>query len=248
MNDSCGTCSRYPETSWHLFLHCEYAVECWRIVGLWGEVERLAATAESFQDWLFAALRDLPEMKMQMLVAVVGGLWIERNGRVWSTERKPAFVTIRGAMEAVREWQGTRRSESGPMLQPADTTCRKWHPPPPGMLKCNVDGAVFGDQGRTGAGMVLRNEHGELISFRMASQAGFLSPKESEGLALLHALKWLNEKRAKNTIIEVDALEVVRAYRSSASDGQMGKYGLHSAMDMQGMGRWGSMGCILLQE
>ncbi|CAN1313939.1 Putative ribonuclease H protein At1g65750 [Linum perenne] len=129
MNDSCGTCSKYPETSWHLFLHCEYAIECWRIVGLWGEVERLAATAESFQDWLFAALRDLPEMKMQMLVAVVGGLWIERNGRVWSTERKPAFVTIRGAMEAVREWQGTRRSESGPMLQPADTTCRKWHPP-----------------------------------------------------------------------------------------------------------------------
>ncbi|CAN1313940.1 hypothetical protein LINPERPRIM_LOCUS29137 [Linum perenne] len=52
----------------------------------------------------------------------------------------------------------------------------------------------------------------------MASQAGFLSPKESEGLALLHALKWLNEKRATNTIIEVDALEVVRAVADGAED------------------------------
>ncbi|CAN1184968.1 hypothetical protein LINPERHAP2_LOCUS37267 [Linum perenne] len=152
--DSCGLCNTYSETLWHLFVHCEYVVECWRKAGLWADIDRLAGEAESIQEWLFGVFCHLPEQKIQVVVAIIGGLWRERNERVWSAASKPAFVTVWGAMDEAREWDTARDGTHGHANHTRRDVCGIWHPPPVGKVKCNVDDAIFERDETYGAGMV----------------------------------------------------------------------------------------------
>ncbi|CAN1801721.1 hypothetical protein LINPERHAP1_LOCUS23088, partial [Linum perenne] len=86
--------------------------------------------------------------------------------------------------------------------------CGKWLPSRAGWLKCNVDGAIFGNRTMCGAGMVLRDAQCQLVAFRMMASMGTPSPKECEAMALYWPLRWLHERNHTHVILEVDALEV----------------------------------------
>ena len=66
--------------------------------------------------------------------------------------------------------------------------CSKWHPPPPSFIKCNCDVAVFYDMGETCLGIVLHDESGDLLTYKMMKLHGLLAVKECEALALLEAI------------------------------------------------------------
>ncbi|XP_074371437.1 uncharacterized protein LOC141712407 [Apium graveolens] len=48
----------------------------------------------------------------------------------------------------------------------SNVSARKWYVPQQGWMKVNVDAAVFMEQGYTGIGSVIRNEHGEFVRAR----------------------------------------------------------------------------------
>lgn len=53
---TCDSCVVGIENAWHVFIHCPYALECWREAGIYDFVQSVADTVESFSQWLFKVL------------------------------------------------------------------------------------------------------------------------------------------------------------------------------------------------
>lgn len=66
------------------------------------------------------------------------------------------------------------------------TSCKEWHNPPSGFLKCNTDAAIFSDTNSSGLiGCVIRDETGRFVACRVQQ----MTVKECEALnSLLQAL------------------------------------------------------------
>ncbi|CAN1850401.1 hypothetical protein LINPERHAP1_LOCUS39858 [Linum perenne] len=88
VESTCGICNTLWESPGHLFISCSYALNCWRALGLLNDVERIRLQADSFGDWSFIIIRTMSAEKIQALAAGIGGLWRERNNRVWGEEEK----------------------------------------------------------------------------------------------------------------------------------------------------------------
>ncbi|CAN1178487.1 hypothetical protein LINPERHAP2_LOCUS33698 [Linum perenne] len=84
-------------------------------------------------------------------------------------------------------------------------SCQKWHPPTPGELTCNVDGALFHDSTQHGAGMLIRREDGSMVKFKMVARQGCPDVNECEARALLDALLWLHELSITRITIKLDS-------------------------------------------
>ena len=63
-----------------------------------------------------------------------------------------------------------------------------WSSPMPGYLKCNVDCALFEDQGRIGMGMVLRDYRGGFLPAKANSAYGPMDALVAEALSCRAAL------------------------------------------------------------
>ncbi|CAN1291744.1 hypothetical protein LINPERPRIM_LOCUS21274 [Linum perenne] len=95
-----------------------------------------------------------------------------------------------------------------------DQGCKLWHPPQRGLFKCNTDAAVDARGNRTGAGMIICGDEGQLLKYRMSSWGGVWRSKEVEAQALLEALSWKEQEGLAEVTFETDARVVVNALSS----------------------------------
>ena len=65
-----------------------------------------------------------------------------------------------------------------------------WHSPPIGMLKCNVDGAIFQNSNSV-VGMILRDDTGSFVSTRSNYFNGLRPVREVEITGLVEAIHWV---------------------------------------------------------
>ncbi|CAN1810344.1 Putative ribonuclease H protein At1g65750 [Linum perenne] len=200
----CGTCSREPETFWHLCVTCEVAVDCWRKAELLQVVERHMLNAEGFDDWLFAILCNEDSDTQSKIAMLVWCLWKERNARVWRQESKSVESIVKNGLEWLAEWKAAK-SRVIPNAAAQLSACDTWHRPREGWLKCNLDAALFHDAGRFGMGMCIRDRHGAVVAYKMESRLGCPIPKECEASALIEAIRWVRSMGLSNVEFETDA-------------------------------------------
>ncbi|CAN1773424.1 hypothetical protein LINPERHAP1_LOCUS12493 [Linum perenne] len=153
----------------------------------------------------------------EKVVAILWSIWKERNSRVWKNETTVASWVVKLGLDTLHEWQDVRRKTSSTMTS-EPRHCTQWYPPKPGELKCNIDVAVFESEGRTGMGVVVRDERGRVVKFRMQSRAGVGVPKEGEGMALLEAPMEMEIEGMDVVSFETDAQTVVTALQSDVDD------------------------------
>ncbi|CAN1127140.1 Putative ribonuclease H protein At1g65750 [Linum perenne] len=213
----CGMCDHDTESVWHLFLDCNYAKACWEKAGLQQLVAHLDSTRDDLQSWLTALLNHGASQHTEKALVLLWSLWRERNARVWRNERTPAFVVARLANESLEEWQKARAPDVTPR-HPEPPPCPKWHPPPIGQLKCNVDCARFEDQKMRGVGMILRDHEGHIVEFQTRTEPGCPSATNCEALAMHATLLWLRSKDLQNVTIETDSQLVSNAIYSTEPD------------------------------
>ncbi|CAN1150194.1 Putative ribonuclease H protein At1g65750 [Linum perenne] len=212
----CGVCTQEMENSWHLFLRCSFAKRCWEHAGLLGMVEECMENSESMREWIFKIISKDDADCVARVVAVMGAIWHERNNRVWSDKTAEHVAVVREGLEGLQNWTVVRESGAGAGV--GNSVCGKWHPPPPGVVKCNVDAALFGDEGRRGLGAVIRDETGQVLHYRMASFDGCPTATECEALALEDAVRWVETLAYPNVVFELDSLNVVSAVEADADD------------------------------
>ncbi|KAJ9558242.1 hypothetical protein OSB04_012856 [Centaurea solstitialis] len=215
---NCGCCSNAPEDTWHMFLSCSFAMDCWMQVGLQLETQRTIMDAMSFKDWFFKMIGVANDRDKEKIVAVLWSIWRERNQRVWRQISKPPSMVVACGLEAVDEWKRARMGRCHMQHQQRRATCNRWHPPPAPYLKCNCDAAVFADRCVMGSGMVLRDDEGRCIAYRMAQRHGIPEVKECESTTLYEALLWVRDMGHENVIFETDSQTVVTALTASEED------------------------------
>ncbi|XP_075485321.1 uncharacterized protein LOC142525036 [Primulina tabacum] len=66
----CVVCNKDMETSWHTFITCPYARECWANAKLNQVVEAQAEVAEGFTQWLFKIIQDLSGAELRNFISL----------------------------------------------------------------------------------------------------------------------------------------------------------------------------------
>ncbi|CAN1129696.1 Putative ribonuclease H protein At1g65750 [Linum perenne] len=214
----CGVCGLAEESNDHLFRTCHYAIDCWDAVGLSDVVLNPSQSNLCFVDWLTSWLQVPQESTKSLITAVLWGLWRERNRRVWSHEALAAHISVKLAVEEMKEWKQARAGPVNPGGVQQRLLCPKWHAPPAGVVKCNSDFGMFAAESSMGMGMVIRDSQGAVLKYKMWHGRGAWEPREGEAAALVSAMRWLVEEGFDTVIFEVDAEEVGHAVNSELTD------------------------------
>ncbi|CAN1156954.1 Putative ribonuclease H protein At1g65750 [Linum perenne] len=214
----CGCCNVFFETSWHLFFECQVAKACWVEAGLSSVVESALGGRNSVAEVILHILGTQEESVTQSFCMVLWSVWQERNARVWTMKASEVCWVVRMGSSLLYEWLKVRGNNNQADEQRRGSECKRWHPPRPGEFKCNLDAAIMAATERSGAGMVIRDNEGELLRYRMVPWGGTWRSKEAEGRALLEALSWVEQQGYTRMNFESDAQVVVNAIGSQQDD------------------------------
>ncbi|CAN1814009.1 Putative ribonuclease H protein At1g65750 [Linum perenne] len=215
----CGLCNSNQEDEFHLFLDCTKAKDIWREAGVLAKVEDLNATSNFF-DWMGKFLGSTDASFQCYGAMILWGLWGERNQLVWRRESRTPHLVVEGAVSILEEWKAARTNgqQSDRRNSDQQVPCERWHPPPMGVIKCNVDAAFQATRRQWGWGMVSRDHMGNLLSYRTGWMRGVLEVREGEVLALLDALLWLQANGVQRAILETDSVVVANAVQGTGDD------------------------------
>ncbi|CAN1331161.1 hypothetical protein LINPERPRIM_LOCUS35218 [Linum perenne] len=110
----------------------------------------------------------------------------------------------------MEEWRLAQiRSLGGESPASSDERCTKWHCPPDGVVKCNIDDAIFADSNKVGACLCLRDNSGRLLRFKSVCKKSQAPAKEGEAWALWEGLKWAAEENLNQVVFESDVKTVI---------------------------------------
>lgn len=84
-----------------------------------------------------------------------------------------------------------------------------WSPPQDGWTKFNVDAALFQHEGKTGIGVVQRDQHGSFVSVFLDTKLAIFTPLLAELLAIKEALEWCVVRGMDRVCIESDCSNAV---------------------------------------
>ncbi|CAN1818577.1 Transposon TX1 uncharacterized 149 kDa protein [Linum perenne] len=208
--DECGSCSVEGETVEHLLFECPVATACWQLSGLEHGVSLLRGFGDDARQWVRELILSGAEHFIQEVVALIWAIWHERNERVWQSHSSASEVITRLGLEDLREWKAAQTPGINRM-RPPQTECPKWHVPAPDFVKCNVDIAVFTEERRSGAGMVVRDHLGQFLHTISQRRSWLGDTRELELDCLLEAMTWMRGMGYRKVVFETDNQEVVNA-------------------------------------
>ncbi|CAN1287004.1 Putative ribonuclease H protein At1g65750 [Linum perenne] len=212
VDDTCGLCAGDAETTEHIFLTCPTAVRCWELAHLPRWLEEVGPPHQAdFNEWVAKLLTMADAEEVRQVVGVLWSIWAERNRRVWQRESRPEELVLKDGRELMGDWALARSTRLDHRAAERVPRCERWHPPELGMVKVNVDGAIFSETRQYGVGAVLRDSSGAFKGMMQRRFSGTLSPKEVEALALCEAIKWTSASGLHGVIFEVDCTMVSQA-------------------------------------
>nr|XP_023920968.1 uncharacterized protein LOC112032440 [Quercus suber] len=86
-----------------------------------------------------------------------------------------------------------------------------WKPPPPGVFKVNVDGALFSKTKQAGVGVLVRDEEGNVIAALARKLECPLGALAMEAKALEIGVSFVEEVGLRDVVFEGDSLLVINA-------------------------------------
>ena len=92
-----------------------------------------------------------------------------------------------------------------------------WKPPSHGLYKINLDGAVFSKNKQAGAGVIIRNEAGEVIAALSKKWKCPLGALEAEAKALEVGVEFARDVGISEAEFESDSLVICNALQGLAS-------------------------------
>lgn len=167
---SCPMCTRDIEHLIHLFFECQFAKECWQIIGLSYNMWDV----EYGDVWLLDRFNSASDEVLIKITVVLWGIWFARNKRIFESTNITPAVAMNWSKKQVDEWRQANKKPqvSSTLLSTSSREDIKWHPPVHGALKVNVDAALTEGRDFFAVGMVLRNNQGQFLAGRVMRFAG----------------------------------------------------------------------------
>jgi hypothetical protein len=138
-------------------------LELWEAAGLWSTIETLINTVLNFNDFILTAFRSQSQQIVIVIIMMLWCLWRRRNEKLWEDKEHQIQVSIQQARDQIMQWQLARNDETEARPRDCDISSSRWQPPSAGVLKCNVEVAIFWELNRYGVGMCIRNNKGQFI-------------------------------------------------------------------------------------
>ncbi|KAI8572941.1 hypothetical protein RHMOL_Rhmol01G0240100 [Rhododendron molle] len=138
-------------------------------------------------------------------------LWKGRNIAYFDKKFWTCSTTVEKAITLCEEFKAATETVHALPRLSTPPHPSSWLPPPPNVIKLNVDGAVNKKNGISGAGIVARNHLGEILGSISIPFLGFLLPRSTEALAFREALITAAIRGFSEIIVEGDSLQVVQA-------------------------------------
>ncbi|KAK9288545.1 hypothetical protein L1049_017004 [Liquidambar formosana] len=99
-----------------------------------------------------------------------------------------------------------------------DSMQMKWHPPPLGSFKANVDGATFRESRSVGIGVIVRDSAGQVIATVVKHIEGEFPSNVVEALGVQFAVLFVWDLGLQSVMVEGDNLEVINAINSQETN------------------------------
>ncbi|XP_075473866.1 uncharacterized protein LOC142504911 [Primulina tabacum] len=111
----CVICTRDMENTWHIFVSCPYAAQCWTISNMKDIVDQCAKNADRFVDWFFKVLMAGDKVN-------VGGKENNAIGRTPTEWRKPQYQFLKCNVDATF-FTETRSMRFGMVVRDTEGKC-----------------------------------------------------------------------------------------------------------------------------
>jgi len=204
---TCVTCNNNDlEDEMHLFMHCKFAIDCWKSTNMWGMIAPYMTSSGNFSSIIFAILRALEAENYARFVAILWSIWRARNASLW--EQKPVIANTSCviALDIVRDFKWCNRPNDN--VQSATLV---WSKPPTDWIKCNVDCALFEVEGKFGVGICFRDSLGQLIQAHSMVFPSIPTAVEYEAPTIQQALQISLDLGLTRVVFETDCQLVVNA-------------------------------------
>ncbi|CAH9126141.1 unnamed protein product, partial [Cuscuta epithymum] len=212
----CETCGGGPENNWHIFLNCNESVAAWCHVGLWDKIEFVMQQAECFGELFMLVLEKFMAEELRIFAMTAWSIWRRRNVLCWENVRESVQQVLSRGAEVLHTWD---EYHGKARVRQKTTECNSnWKPPPWPALKCNVDAAIFIEDGRAGMGCCVRDHQGHFYMAMSEWCKASLSPVEAKVWGLRQAMSWMQNMDHEQVIFEMDSKQVVQDVHSARED------------------------------
>jgi ribonuclease HI len=194
----------------HVLFHCDVSAQSRISAGLEQFVMPRLQQNSNLRELIFNICSS-NDKHAGIFATLVWVLWNNRNNKIWNDTTEQGRSLGYKAKHLWEEWFSVQHIQSGQHTPVQQQQVLRWQKPPYCWYKCNIDAAFHSEQQRTSAGWILRDHHGMFVRAGTTWVEGNCSVIEGEALALLTALRELQEQGMSHVIIESDSQSLVNA-------------------------------------
>ncbi|XP_059290521.1 uncharacterized protein LOC132044056 [Lycium ferocissimum] len=217
-------CCQNPDTEdiAHVFLHAPDSQVIWKHfcgpVGI--DIQNLHITQVINKWWDLSVQPELRYIYKAVPAIILWEIWKRRNtlrheGKMTTTKliyqvmhTLIMFMKVRrrNFKYAPYKWSSVVEALNR-YSQPIKVSIVIWKFPDRGWIKVNTDGASRGNPGRSSWGFCVRDENGDVIQAQAKEMEDHMSTNtQAETMAILQALRYLDDNQADRIVIETDSL------------------------------------------
>ena len=181
-------CANSLENVWHLFISCPFAISRWSQLKVSDLIDSMANTSKSLVEWFFKLIKTQNKEVIGKISVVLWAIWIQRNNWYWNGSHESTARTVYLALEFLFDWISIQESAKTVSQVIPSPVQQHWQRPLPGFVKCNIDAAVFREEGKSSWGIVVRDSQGLFLHAASRVVNGLFHVRELETLGLREAL------------------------------------------------------------
>lgn len=211
-SSECSVCGYGDETIMHTLFECKYALEIWKHSELSGLL--VNAPALSFEQRFVWLVDKVDREQLSTFASLTWATWFCRNKHVFEAQVSVDPISVAAGFVKLKVDYLAYARRVGPTGGVASLPSRvssavAWSPPPPGVVKVNVD-AHIRNEGGVQFGMVARDDSGKLVATGVRRMAVNWDPCLAEAGAARFGVEIAHRLRLTKVILECDALRVVK--------------------------------------
>jgi ribonuclease HI len=218
---SCPLCDQGQEDDWHVFLTCNISLQAIQATGLEHLLLHRIQPATNLKELIFDVCSGESKEAAGLFAMLLWVLWQNRNNKIWNDEQETGRNLGFKTRFLWQKWYEVQQFQHGTQHPAQQQQSITWAKPSQGWFKCNLDAGFHRDLNKTSAGWCLRDHMGRFVMAETTWLNGNYSVIEGEAIAMLEALKAMEQRRISHVIFETDCKSVVDAiqhFRGGNSD------------------------------
>jgi ribonuclease HI len=218
---NCPLCNHDYEDDWHALFLCSDSVQARQFAGLDHIISARVQQHSNAKDMILDICANEDVNTAGQFAVLIWTLWKNRNNSVWNNEKETGRSLGIKARQLWTEWYTVQNVQQTSTVAVQQQQQLSWQQPPLNWYKCNVDAGFHQEVNKTSAGWCVRDHRGHCIMAGTTWREGHCSILEGEAMALLHALKEMEQIGLSQVIFETDSKSVVDAiqhYRGGNSE------------------------------